>query len=233
MVPGAGESWSGQAMARAEAVRRSLSARRLVRRAGRARSAMFIGPSVRRGRVDGCGAGCSGAPAVWRHIGGETDDGPRRWGGWQRLRHTRGALRGAGPKGTVRRRDRAGRDDVVGRASGTRWRRARYTTTATSRRPDSSGTRRGSTEQREMTAAARKRRGGRSHRTARHCTTSSDDVFATAPKRIHRGDREGNLQGRRGGAGEATHVERRVRRVRSSGHASRFDRRDDVRTEIG
>jgi len=56
----------------------------------------------------------------------------------------------------------------------------------------------------------------------RHCTTSSDDVVATAPTRIHRGDREGNLQGRRGGAGEATHVERRVRRVRPSGSTGRL-----------
>lgn len=56
----------------------------------------------------------------------------------------------------------------------------------------------------------------------RHCMTSSDDVVATAPTRIHRGDREGNLQGRRGGAGEATHVERRVRRVKPSGSTSRL-----------
>lgn len=46
--------------------------------------------------------------------------------------------------------------------------------------------------------------------------------YATAPTRIHRGDQEGNLQGRRGGAGEATHVERRVRRVTPSGSTSRL-----------
>jgi len=112
----------------------------------------------------------------------------------------------------ARRRDRAERDDVVGRASGTRPRCARYTTLATE--PRAGSVRRAARFDRGRREATepRKRGGGswpREVDTARRAATMS---YATAPTRTHRGDREGNLQGRRGGAGEATHVERRVRR---------------------
>lgn len=185
-------------------------------------------------RVHGGGAGCSGALSVWRHIGGGTDDGSRRRSGWQHRRRTTDPLRGAGPKGTVRRPDRAEREEVVGRASGTAI-EARAVHHA--RDPAGAGfvrrTARFDPATRDGCRDAQARRRTLSRRHGRHCTTSSDDVVATAPRRIHRGDREGNLQGRRGAAGEATHVERRVRQVRPSGRASRFGRRDDVRTDVG
>jgi len=167
--PGASASWSGSAMARAEAVRRSgalddvfrlpgspgsrgMAAERAARKRRRCGDTSAAGPTVhldasearwmqgarKRARRRTYGASHTRATKRRSRRSLQRRRAPRR-SGWRHLGRTRGALRGAGPKGTVRRRDRAKRDDVADRASGTRSRRARYTTPATWLGPDSSG----------------------------------------------------------------------------------------------
>jgi hypothetical protein len=152
----------GSAMARAEVVRRSgalhnvcrlpgspgsgcMAAERAARERRRCGDTSAAGPTAsrcQRSEMDARSAEASAETHLWcvaqasdqatKQTLAAAASSPRR-SGWQHRRRSRDALRGAGPKGTVRRRDRAERDDVVVRASGTRSRPARHTKPATCR----------------------------------------------------------------------------------------------------